>query len=155
MIFFMFTRQVGVQLNKKKIILIITIILAGALVIISVLQKTSVIDDDKLIINGYKTRRVSAYDVCIGYVYEDSSMNTNTFVSGHVYKYCYNDKYIGIQQIKSAAKKEDLDISNPIYYLIDTQKNELHKFNSAQEYEEYVNDNKITGLFDWITTPIY
>jgi hypothetical protein len=119
------------------------------------LQKIPIIDDDELIINGYKLRRVSAYDVCIGYEYEDSSMNTNTFVSGHVYKYCYNDKYIGIQQIKSAAEKEDLVISNPNYYLIDTQKNELHKFNSVQEYEEYVNDNKIIGLCAWITTPIY
>lgn len=82
-------------------------------------------------------------------------MNYKTYISPHVYQYCYNDRYIGVQQVKFLTRKEDLDTSNLKYFLIDTQQNELHEFDSAQEYEEYVTDNKITKLCDWITTHIY
>ncbi len=111
--------------------------------------------EDKSIINGYKLRYISASNICIGFVDEDTSMYYETYISPHVYQYCYNDRYIGIKQVKPVLKKEYIETTNPNYYLIDTRKNTLYDFSSIEDYEDFIINNNIIDLCDWITTQVY
>lgn len=143
---------------KKKVLILLLI---GIVLVISI-QLVNKINwvveyksDSKEIINGYKLLSVSAYDKCIGYELADGSTKVGTYVKGHVYKYCYNSRYIGIQQIKPVKTKKEFDFTNINYYIIDTETDTIFPFSSKEAYNEFIITNNIKDLDNWIETINY
>lgn len=110
------------------------------------------VSDSKYIINGYKLISLSAYEKCIGFELDDGSTKIGTYVAGHVYKYCYNSLYIGIQQIKPVKRKEEFDYTLIHYFIIDTGSDIIHSFQSKAEYDNFIIEYKINDLSGWIET---
>lgn len=73
-------------------------------------------------------------------------------MAGHVYKYCFNFRYIGIQQVKPAKTKEELDYTSINYFMIDTEIDDIYFFKSKTEYDDFIIKNKIGDLSNWIET---
>lgn len=144
---------------KKKRILIILFLIDTLLIFFLLFTDTSWRttrgSDSKEIINGYRLISISAYDKSIGYELEDGSTKIGTYVQGHVYKYCYNSRYIGIQQIKPAKRKSEFNYTQINYYIIDTDTDTIFPFTSREAFDEFIITNKINGLSNWIETVTY
>lgn len=145
-------------LNKIKIekLLIYFLILILSLLLFDylIMQGININDsqDSKYIINGYRLISISAYDKCIGFELDDGSTKIGTYVPGHVYQYCYNSLYIGIQQVKPAKRKEELDYTSIKYFIIDTGNDVIHSFQSKTDYDKFIIKYQISNLSDWIET---
>lgn len=147
-------------MKKKGPILIILLLISIIIVILIQLESkinrgTEYESDSKEIINGYKLLSVSAYNRCIGYELEDGSTKVGTYVQGHVYKYCYNSRYIGIQQIKPAKTKKEFNYNTINYYIIDTETDTVFPFSSKEDYDKFIVTNAINDLGNWIDTINY
>lgn len=108
-----------------------------------------------IIMNGYEVRKISETSVALGYVEENGSeLNIEIGVESYVYQYCNNDRYIGIQQVdeENLDSGESRDTSNPRYYVIDTEGKSVSGALRKEEYEEYLVENKIENMCDWINT---
>ena len=142
-------------LKFKKLLYFYLLIFSVLLVFLLLIFPTNFTYKDqssKSIINGYKLLTVSAYDKCIGFELDNGSTKIGTYVPGHVYKYCFNSKYIGIQQIKPAKTKEELDYTSINYFIIDTTSDTIYSFKSKSEFNYFIIKYEIVNLSDWIET---
>jgi hypothetical protein len=98
----------GSILNKKLLLYFMILIIGFLIFVIHCLNNNNEInkyDDDILVINGYKLRYISASNICIGFVNDDTTMYFETYIKPHIYQYCYNERFIGIKQVKKSLKK--------------------------------------------------
>lgn len=144
------------NINSKRFFLCyfppLFLILLLFLLLISPTNFTYKDQSSKPIINGYKLLTVSAYDKCIGFELDNGSTKIGTYVPGHVYKYCFNSIYIGIQQIKPAKTKDELDYTSVHYIIINTTSDTIYSFRSKSEFDDFIMKYDVSNLSDWIET---
>ena len=80
-------------------------------------------------------------------------------IDRYILEFCYNDSYIGIKRLMidenlpyQEAHIEDMDASNPSYYLVDTVNDVVMGPYTAEEYENQIEALKIDTMCDWIKT---
>ena len=118
-----------IKRNGSRIIRLIVLIIAiliALLIAILMLAFSQAFQDwtyDKLP-NGYEIWRINSEDISLLKTDGDSS---DLRIDRYILEFCYNDSYIGIKRLMidenlpyQEAHIEDMDASNPSYYLVDT-----------------------------------
>lgn len=106
--------------------------------------------------NGYEVWHFSSGDIKL--VYEDGKIVIEKFVLA----FCYNDKYIGVQQIPLKENDEHIssweeiqkeyDLSDPEYYIIDSETDSIYGPYTQSEYIKQIEILNICELCEWIKT---
>lgn len=152
----MYIKQKGSRIIRL-IVLIIAILIA-LLTAILMLAFSQAFQDwtyDKLP-NGYEIWRINSEDISLIKTDGDSS---DLRIDRYILEFCYNDSYIGIKRLMidenlpyQEAHIEDMDASNPSYYLVDTVNDVVMGPYTAEEYENQIIALKIDTMCDWIKT---
>lgn len=141
-----------------RLIVLIIAILIALLMAILLLAFSQAFQDwtyDKLP-NGYEIWRINSEDISLIKTDGDSS---DLRIDRYILEFCYNDSYIGIKRLMidenlpyQEAHIEDMDASNPSYYLVDTVNDVVMGPYTAEEYENQIKALKIDTMCDWIKT---
>jgi len=106
--------------------------------------------------NGYEIWYVNSQDIEVG---KRTGSKTNRIINRYVLEFCYNESYIGIKRLPVDESLsyhdvviEELDASNPSYYLIDAENDMIHGPYTVEEYTEQLETLHIENLCDWIKT---
>ena len=106
--------------------------------------------------NGYEIWRINSQDIALVKRNGDS---TNIKMERYILEFCYNDSYIGIKRLMidedisyQNVKIEDMDKSNPSYYLVDALNDVIMGPYTVGEYEEQIEAMEIEVMCDWIKT---
>lgn len=152
----MYIKQKGIRIIRL-IVLIIAILIA-LLTAILMLAFSQAFQDwtyDKLP-NGYEIVHVNSEDIELDKADGDS---LDIKIDRYILEFCYNDSYIGIKRLMvdenlpyQEAHIEDMDASNPSYYLVDTVNDVVMGPYTAEEYENQIEALKIDTMCDWIKT---
>ena len=152
----MYIKQKGSRIIRL-IVLIIAILIA-LLMAILMLAFSQAFQDwtyDKLP-NGYEIVHVNSEDIELDKADGDS---LDIKIDRYILEFCYNDSYIGIKRLMidenlpyQEAHIEDMDASNPSYYLVDTVNDVVMGPYTAEEYENQTEALKIDTMCDWIKT---
>jgi hypothetical protein len=152
----MYIKQKGSRIIRL-IVLIIAILIA-LLTAILMLAFSQAFQDwtyDKLP-NGYEIVHVNSEDIELDKADGDS---LDIKIDRYILEFCYNDSYIGIKRLMiddnlpyQEAHIEDIDASNPSYYLVDTVNDVVMGPYTAEEYENQIEALKIDTMCDWIKT---
>lgn len=102
--------------------------------------------------NNYKITHININQICL-------SPSINTVLDDfYIMEFCNNDRYIGLKGImapqgnKDSKPVSELDKSNPLYYLVDTEKKEIFGSFTPDEYTEKLASLEIDDMCDWIKT---
>ena len=152
----MYIKQKGSRIIRL-IVLIIAILIA-LLTAILMLAFSQAFQDwtyDKLP-NGYEIVHVNSEDIELDKADGDS---LDIKIDRYILEFCYNDSYIGIKRLMIDENLryidvhiEDMDASNPSYYLVDTINDVVMGPYTAEEYENQIEALKIDTMCDWIKT---
>ena len=150
-----------IKRNGSRIIRLIVLIIAiliALLTAILMLAFSQAFQDwtyDKLP-NGYEIVHVNSEDIELDKADGDS---LDIKIDRYILEFCYNDSYIGIKRLMidenlpyQEAHIEDMDASNPSYYLVDTVNDVVMGPDTAEEYENQIEALKIDTMCDWIKT---
>lgn len=150
-----------IKRNGSRIIRLIVLIIAiliALLTAILMLAFSQAFQDwtyDKLP-NGYEIVHVNSEDIELDKADGDS---LDIKIDRYILEFCYNDSYIGIKRLMidenlpyQEAHIEDMDASNPSYYLVDTVNDVVMGPYTAEEYENKIEALKIDTMCDWIKT---
>lgn len=150
----MYIKQKGSRIIRL-IVLIIAILIA-LLIAILMLAFSQAFQDwtyDKLP-NGYVIDRVNSENIRL-----NKGDSSDLRIDRYILEFCYNDSYIGIKRLMidenlpyQEAHIEDMDASNPSYYLVDTVNDVVMGPYTAEEYENQIEALKIDTMCDWIKT---
>lgn len=134
------------------------VLLIGALILTLMLTSCGGLQDwiyDKLP-NGYEIWRVNSQDIGLCKREGDS---TELKIDRYITAFCYNDSYIGIQRLMidesipyADVNIEEMDQSNPSYYLVDAANDLIMGPYTAEEYDDQIKALNIQALCDWIKT---
>lgn len=110
------------------------------------------------IINNHTISFISAHNATISYDGEDFYKYDTSYIEGHIYKYCYNDRYICMQRVKPLEGGDPIptseipyDLSTIKFLVLDTEKHVLSdEMASEEEYNAYLIKKSITNLCNWI-----
>lgn len=152
----MYIKQKGSRIIRL-IVLIIAILIA-LLMAILMLAFSQAFQDwtyDKLP-NGYEIVHVNSEDIELDKADGDS---LDIKIDRYILEFCYNDSYIGIKRLMidenlpyQEVHIEDMDASNPSYYLVDTVNDVVMGPYTAEEYENQIEALKVDAMCDWIKT---
>lgn len=84
-------------------------------------------------------------------VQEEGSVYTNYYINNYVSAFCYNERYVGAQQINVRINQPDRPIHQPWFYLLDTITGTvIGPLESEDEFHLKCEALQITDLCDWI-----
>lgn len=106
--------------------------------------------------NNYSVVHINNSDIRVGKGERD------TVIGPFVISFCYNQRYVGIEQLPIPEGTKDnteidqiLEISTAAeyrYYLIDTQTNEIYGPFLPEEYYQKCNEIGVNDFCEWINT---
>lgn len=104
--------------------------------------------------NGYEIWRLNSSNIQL--VKDGGS---TIILDGYILEFCDNDSYIGIKYISTdemisqgQAGVENMDTSNPEYYLIGSQNDAVFGPFTADDYQNQLEIHQIHDMCDWIPT---
>ena len=97
--------------------------------------------------NGYELWHLSADKVVL--VKNDGDSIGDTIIPAHIKEFCYNEQFIGIQQIEQGSSKQDADLC---YYLVDTEQEQVWGPFDQEEYLNQCEQLDIEAMCDWVAT---
>lgn len=111
--------------------------------------------------NNYMVVHINNYDIHVSKG-EGDGMGRSSVIGPFVISFCYNQRYIGIEQLPIAEGIKDLTEIEQIlenstaaeyrYYLIDTQTNEIYGPFLPEEYYQQCNEIGVNDFCKWINT---
>ena len=139
-----------IKLNANKIVLLL-----ATMMICFVLTACAGLSDwDYELPNGYCVRHVNTENIAL--IKEDGRY----VIKRYVLEFCYSDSYIGIKRLPISDQTpyeevlhiEEMDTSNPDYYLVDTVNDSVMGPYTADKYVQQIQALKIEDMCDWIKT---
>lgn len=105
--------------------------------------------------NDYEIWRINSEDI----VLMKNKGSTERVINRYILEFCYNDSYIGIKKIMvdenipyHEVYIEELDATNPSYFLVDTVNDTVMGPYTSEEYTIKIKDLEIESMCDWIKT---
>ena len=99
--------------------------------------------------NGYEIVHVSSHNIiCVN---RNQTGNT-TIVDAQVSEFCFNDRYVGLKRVDVYDIHEEIDYSNPVYYLVDTLKGRVYGALSEEEYISRIDYFDVENMCEWMAT---
>lgn len=106
--------------------------------------------------NGYEIWRINSQDIVL---IKRKGDLTDLKISRYILEFCYNNSYIGIKQLMidenipyQDVHIEEMDTSNPFYYLVDAVNDVVMGPYTAEDYEDQIEALEIDTMCDWIKT---
>lgn len=106
--------------------------------------------------NGYEIWHVNSQDIVL---MKRDGNSTDRVINRYILEFCYNDSYIGIKQLPidesipyQDVHIEEMDQSNPVYYIVDAENDVIMGSYTAEEYEGQMEALEIGTMCDWIKT---
>lgn len=106
--------------------------------------------------NGYEIWRFNSQDIAL--IKRDGD-STNGVINRYILEFCYNDSYIGMKRLMidesipyQDLRIEEMDQSDPVYYLVDAVNDVIMGPYTAEEYEDQIEALGIGTMCDWIKT---
>ena len=101
--------------------------------------------------NNYVIWHINSRKIVCGKKNTENSI-TN-IVDGYIIKFCYNDQYVCLQCVDVANDSlEDIDESNPQFYIIDTLNEDVNGPLLKNEFEDMLNILIEDSLSTWLPT---
>lgn len=142
--------------SMKKVYFILALILVMTLIT----SCGAGMSDWKLILpNNYEMWHINSKEIIIGYKDTESSLTTGRDgttigIKADVVEVCFNDRYVGAKQIDVQQDlKQEIDTSNPRYYLLDTLKREVYgPFTTINQFNKKCSELGVYHLSKWEKT---
>lgn len=106
--------------------------------------------------NGYEIWHINSQDIQL--IKRDVD-RTDRKLNRYISEFCYNDSYIGIKRLMidesipyQDVHIEEMDTSNPSYYLVDAENDVIMGPYTAEEYANQIEALKIETMCNWIKT---
>lgn len=106
--------------------------------------------------NGYSIWRINVNDIALIKETDESSKNA---LDRYILEFCYNDAFVGIKRLSidenvsyQDVNIENLDKSNPDYYLVDTTSDFVLGPYTEEEYYIQIETLEIDDMCGWIKT---
>lgn len=106
--------------------------------------------------NGYEIWHINSQDIQL--IKRDGD-RTDRKLNRYILEFCYNDSYIGIKRLMiddnipyQDVNIEEMDTSNPSYYLVDAVNDVIMGPYTVEEYANQIEALKIETMCNWIKT---
>ena len=106
--------------------------------------------------NGYEIWRINSNDIVLEKVSDESY---EIALSRYILEFCYNESFVGLKRLSidddipyASVHIEEMDQSNPDYYLVDTENDLILGPMSSDEYYIQIENSGIDNMSDWIKT---
>lgn len=103
--------------------------------------------------NGYQIVHVNSRQIICTEKDSPGAATSSIIVEAHVSEFCYNDRYIGLKRVDPPDDvQEAIDLSNPVYYIVDMITKEIYGELSESEYTSKIEELNIENMCDWLLT---
>lgn len=106
--------------------------------------------------NGYEIWRVNSQDITFG---RREGNELKCVIPRYIIAFCNNDRYIGLQRVAmdsipydEIVNIEELDISDPEYYLVDAQHGAVYGPFTKAAYLSKIKELDVGEMTDWTST---
>lgn len=106
--------------------------------------------------NGYEIWHINSQDIQL--IKRDGD-RTDRKLNRYILEFCYNDSYIGLKRLMidenipyQDVNIEEMDTSNPSYYLVDAVNDVIMGPYTVEEYADQIEALKIETMCNWIKT---
>ena len=106
--------------------------------------------------NGYEIWRINSNDIVLEKVSDESY---EIALGRYILEFCYNESFVGLKRLSidddipyASVHIDEMDQSNPDYYLVDTENDLILGPMSSDEYYIQIENSGIDNMSDWIKT---
>lgn len=135
----------------KRVIVFLFILLSILLTACSITNEVKNNDWSYELPNNYVIWHINSREIVCGK--KNSPTSISSVVNEYVSEFCYNEKLIGLKCAEVPENiNDEIDMSKPIYYVIDLENDILYGGFNEEEYLTKVQEYEYSDLTGWITT---